>query len=599
MDRSEVQELIRQLKSNDESLRLRAVNLLAQEPTDSVRLALPSLKDAFLNDPNPAVKYLARKALKNHGVDPDALQRGAPLPGEAADVDSGATGVLALQGGVRAFFRTAQEYLRAPVNTLCRVMQINDDLVGPWLLERAEHLAVDLLLPHLVELHAGDDANVPPGRVLRLLEVARAWHSQPREATFPEREDIRGRGLADVLAVLATSPSPLARAMSARLGEHAAMEPLIQLLSDDSPLVQQAAAGALASLGARRRELQLKILNAAIALFKPGEPESRLIAVARLARELANSTAVPFVKSNLPTSQGAVRAALVDVVAKLKIPDAEKADLCGAYLRDASPLVVTRAMACLWTSSQKPFITYTLSRFINHREVEVRRELAEALKDTGQEDVLPYLFQLVKDPDDSVRVQAVAGLDRVAGANALDRLVELAGDASPAIRAVALRELVEVGLAEELAVLRQGTIVTEAPAVVVVNCPSGLRPGSRPLATEIPLDTPFIREHALAALEGLADPKFGPLVEGLVLDRFPRVKARAARLLWKFGELWAADSVNDLLASGEPREWEAGVEALAELIDVTRIEGRLMHYPLLRTALRKQPLFETHAKKKP
>lgn len=598
MDRTEVQELIRQLKSADEALRLRAVNVLAGELGEEIRLALPTLKDAFLNDPNPAVKYLARKALKNHGIDPDDLARGGAAAGPAS-TDSGGTGVLALQGGVRAFFRTAQEYLRAPFNTLCSVLQYNAEIVGPWVLEKAEALSVDLLLPHLVELHAAEQGAVE-GAGARLVEIAKRWHEQPREATFPERADVREAGLAEALAVLASSPTPVVRALALALGygQKATLEQLLKLLDDESPLVQGAAATALAELGARRREMQIKILTTAASRFKPGEPESKLIALARLMRALANSTTLAFLKVQLPATSGAVRAALIDVAARLKIADAEKADLCGAYLKDPSPLVVTRAMSCLWHSSQKPFITYTLSRYINHADAEVRRELADALKDTGQEDALPFLFQLLKDPQDKVRLAAVHGLDKIAGPSVLDRLVELLADPNAGVRALALRAIVEVAHPDEAALLRQGTSVTEAPQVVKVECPNGLRGGGKPISTEIELKDTAMRESALAALEGLADPKFSRLVEALVLDRDPRVKARAARLLWKYGELWACDSVNELLSSGEPNEWEAGVHGLAELVEAVRVEGRLMHFPLLRTALRKHPQFESHSKKK-
>ena len=595
-----MQELIRQLKSADESLRLRAVNVLAGASGEELRIALPTLKDAFLNDPNPAVKYLARKALKNHGIDPDELARGGVGPGPVASTDSGGTGVLALQGGVRAFFRTAQEYLRAPFNTLCSVLQYNPEIAGPWVIRRAETLSVDLLLPHLIELHAAEQGTVPSGAGMRLVAIAQRWHEQPRESTFPERADVREGGLADALALLAQSPSPLVRALALTLGfgQKATLEALLLLLDDGSPLVQHAAGAALSELGTRRRETQVKIITSVAARFRPGESETKLIAIARVMRALANSTTLAFLKVQLPATQGAVRAALVDVAARLKIADAEKADLCGAYLKDTSPLVVTRAMSCLWHSSQQPFITYTLSRYINHADTEVRRELAEALKDTGQEDALPFLAQLMRDPNHAVREAAVEGLDRIAGPTVLDRLVELLNDPSHAVRAVALRGLVEVAHPDEAAVLRQGITVQELPQFVRVECPNGLRAGGRPVSTEIELTTTDMREAALAALEDLADPKFSRLIEALVLDRDPRVKARAARLLWKYGELWACDSVNELLSSGEPREWEAGVEALAELVDAVRVEGRLMHYPLLRTALRKHPQFDLQAKKK-
>jgi HEAT repeat protein len=562
------------------------------------------------------VKYLASKALRNHGINPDDLDRGLATAAETPDVDSSNTGVLALQGGVRAFWRTAQEYLRVPFNTLCRLIQVNPDLVGEQVLESVEGLGVDMLLPHLHESPGSSPAGAATGAVAvgaaagapaRLADVARRWHSQPRTALYPERSDVRGSGLEQSVAPLRASGEPLVRALACRLGpvaDRLALDQLVVLLSDPQPLIHRAAGAALALAGCRRREFQARILGSASALFKPGEDESRLLTVARLARDLANPTILPFLREQLPQSAGAVRAMLVDVLARLPVPEAEKIALVGSYLRDPSPDVVTRAMACLWTSSQRSFITYTLSRYMNHRDPGVRSRLAEALSDVGGEDAASYLVQLLRDPDPSVRAAAAGGVERTPGDRVAALLAALLGaDHAPAVRAAALRALAANSGPDTLTELRNGLAVTDRPPAIRVECAGGIpgtSPRGSPLVAEIALDEQSVRLDGLGLLECLGVPKALPVVEAMVLERDPHVKARAAALLWKLGELWAADSVGELLSSANPADWGPAISALGDIAYVSRMEARLMQYPLLRTALRRHPSFAAHtaAKKK-
>src|SRR5688572_22397966 len=74
---AQVKELIAALRGDNESARLKACDALAKvTPADrnSALAAVPTLTQVFLDDGNPAVKFLAKKALTNLGEDPDKMR---------------------------------------------------------------------------------------------------------------------------------------------------------------------------------------------------------------------------------------------------------------------------------------------------------------------------------------------------------------------------------------------------------------------------------------------------------------------------------------------------------------------------------------------
>jgi hypothetical protein len=225
-----------------------------------------------------------------------------------------------------------------------------------------------------------------------------------------------------------------------------------------------------------------------------------------------------------------------------------------------------------------------------------------ALGDTTDVETFGCLGQLLSDPDPRVRRVALASLSRLQGEDLVSRIVALTADTHVPVQAAALLSLTLRADSETLASLRSALSIGENPLVIRIDgrkCASRLPGRSLPDGFELPLDDPWVVEITIRSLEALADLKVARVIEGLILSRSPRVRGQAARSLWKFGELWAADTVNDLLCDGVADGWEAGIEALAELAVVCRLEGQLMHHPLLRTALRRHPSFESNARRPP
>jgi len=620
VDKAGLQELIRQLKSTDEGLRLRAANLLSLEMGEDMRLALASLKDAFLHDPNPAVRFLAAKALKNQGIEPDDLSRGGPVaqkvPEPPVEVDSPDEGLLSFQGGIRAFWLTAQEYLRTPFNGLCDCLRANPERVGPWMAANAEDLGIDMVVPHLLEWHfrevgqskdcSSKDCSSSLAGPPRVAEVAGRWHALPRESLSPVRGDLRGPGLDLALSVLASSPIDAIRAIALRFHEPQDVEAVRHFMEgfgQSSPMLLDSLVEVLKRLGQRRRDLAVKILSSCLGHFRPGQELFRLVGIARLCAVLVSPATLAFVKAQLPQAEGAAKAALIDVVARHNISDTDKVTLVGGFLKDQNPLVVIRTLACLWNSSQRSFIIYLISRYLNHPEPSIRSQLACALGDVAASEVLPYLVQLLNDPDVEVRSQAWRGLDRLQGEEVMHRVAGLLTDPHDRVRASAFRFILERSVGDRQLLTRVGLRIDKAPPAVVLERPDRLNPagvggkdgGSSKV--EVSLQDPWVAEMVLSGLESVVDPQVIPLAETQVLSKNPWVRARATRLLWKLGELWSVDNVNDLLSDSDPSSWEAGVVTLAELGVVCRQEVRLLQHPILRSALRRHPTFESHAKK--
>lgn len=597
MDRPDFQELIRGLRNPDETIRLRAATLICQEPVDNLKKAVPTLKDSFLNDPNPAVRYLLRKALENLGVNPDRLAETSAIDGGAASEQ----GMLALQGGGKAFWLAAQDYLRSPFSATCQLLKTCPSEIGEQIWKLPTPLPTSLLIPHMLEIM--DQEGTLPGSHSRrpMATMAKAWHTTPREALYldsPETDAELGNSLATDLW---KSTNPFCKAMALRWTTRFedVHERQDAILEQEDPLVLEAAVDYLVRAVRSDQSLATKVLAKAQTRYRPGASRARLLAIAYLVQELAHPVSLQFVKSTLPTAGGSIKAILIDALHKFTIPEDQKLSILQESLKDPDPEVSSRALVAAWGSSMQAVLPTVIRKIRHFPGGDGKKPLAKALGDIGDLAGMDQLLELATDGDLEIQQLVIQSLLRLPRLETARKMVERLTDPNPRLSAVAFRVLVELSGNRALDVLRRYLVVEEKAASPAWIGLTELGPPGQGQAAEVDF-VPFrlqIAEEgpkiwALESIEKLNDPKVMKLVETLIVDKSPRVQALAARILWSFGEFWVADNVTELLRTAhDPRTWSAALQALAHMSHTARSETMLMRYPLLRNALRTLPTF--------
>ena len=132
LDDSQVKELASQLKDATESVRLKACDRIAKltdaRDKERAREVVPSLKHMFLTDGNPAVKFLAKKALSSLGQDPEQILREEKAKSGGGD-DGGTVSKAALVRDLPILWRCAQDELRPAINSLSKLIFSTEERV--------------------------------------------------------------------------------------------------------------------------------------------------------------------------------------------------------------------------------------------------------------------------------------------------------------------------------------------------------------------------------------------------------------------------------------------------------------------------------------
>ncbi|AHG93449.1 PAS fold-4 domain protein (plasmid) [Gemmatirosa kalamazoonensis] len=526
-------------ESRDFSVAFAALDTLAAigEPSVAPRL-LPLLDDELLQ---PAVvDALARLGGEDAVAPLTALldQPGSPTLAVAVALATlharlDATG--ASTGGIAEFVRAvapagASRSLLGALPTAGEAERAAAVTVLGWLSVEGMETTLAALLAHPDACRAVVDVLVQRGAaaVDPLLDALTQDDDGVRKAAAAALGRIGSAAAVPALVALlddAPEVAVVAAGALGSIGDRRAFEPLIARLDDPHAAVRQAAVGALHSLGHPESSARVVVLLA--------DPSPRVReAAARMAGYFAFAACVEPLLSLRHDDDEAVRRAAVEQLVQFDDPRAREA--LGEALADDTPS--TRAAA------------------------------ARALSHVAPADAVPGLLAALRDPDPWVRYYAARSAGRLRTDQALPELLRLAvGDDAPPVRIAAVDALGEIGSEDEL---RKLVPLAADPEPLVARAALLALGGSSDPATLAPLVAALDgddRATAVAALDALvrrADPRAASAVASFArASDVPDVWTRALHALERMGGVDAIAALVGIAA--DPVRTAAAVEALA------------------------------------
>lgn len=610
---AQVKELIIQLRGENESVRLKACDALAKLPANDREAALaavPTLTEVFLGDGNPAVKFLAKKALSNLGENPDKLRqhadaaKGGP-PEKEADRAS-------LARELPVLWKCAGEELRPLVGSLTRLIRQPDERVRRQVsgaLEKAGHqlAAVPLLLafedekksPEFLAREAeGNDLFSDVRDVIELMKVQASPINPAMAAQMGNLQ--RPEVLAAFIDMLRSANEVLrdnSVRVLAELKDARTIDPLLRLLGEGQAELDSKVITTLSKVAKQDKDLQIQILKKILSHFRPSEPEAKLFAIVDAVGRIANAKTQEFIKGCLRHTLPRVRANAVEALQHFDVSPEDRVKLLTPLLGDSNNRVLGNVVVALWGSTAHPFVQQQVENMASNPDKWVRSSLAYSMGVINAPGVVPYLLRFLSDPVEEVRRNAVKAIRRLSNREAVLHLAKEIANPDPHVRiycteTVGRHVLTEHGprLAEFVEQPGQDLRLLSAAVLAL---------GRLKQLEYLPLITRYLRHeedrvraNAVEALDALGEPKVTPLIQGSVLDVNPRTRANAAKALWKYGDLWVADSVKTMLDSPDIRLQASGAYALGEMADMARSPARLINLPLLMMALRRHAKFD-------
>ena len=343
-----------------------------------------------------------------------------------------------------------------------------------WLRGPAVERALARLLGHAAVRSAAIEAIVrrdaSAGIVDILVEQLRAEDGDVRLAAIVALGRLGDRRATPALATVlgGTRAETVAAASAlARIGDPAAFEPLLPLLSHEDAAVRQAAVGALNSLG--HPEMAARVGG----LLSSPDVRVRESAV-RIAGYFGYPACVDTLIERCADPDESVRRAAVEHLPFLDDPRAARrlADALG----DAAPRV--RAAAAQALSHIAPGeARAALLPATRDADAWVRYYAVRSLGELREPAGLPRLSELAAaDPAMHVRIAALEAIGAIDGAAALDVLLPYAEDAHADLAAAALRALGRVGGDRATAALKSA--LRSADPVLRLAAVTGLRAGA-------------------------------------------------------------------------------------------------------------------------
>ena len=608
---AQVKEHIAALRGDNESARLKACDALAKlAPADreAALAAVPTLTEVFLGDGNPAVKFLAKKALTNLGENPDKMRQvadaalGGPTEKEADRAS--------LARDLPVLWKCAAEELRPLVGVLTRLIRQTDERVRRQVsgaLERAGHqlAAVPLLLafedekksPEFQQREAqGGDLFSDVRDVIELMKVQASPINPAMAAQMGNLQ--RPEVLAAFIDMLRSSNEVLrdnAVRVLAELKDARTIDPLLTLLGAGQPELDSKVIVTLSKVARADRDLQIQILKKILSHFRPSEPEAKLFAIVDAVGRIANPKTMDFIKGCLRHSLPRVRANAVEALQQYEVTPEDRVRLLSRRSGDNNR-VLGNVVVALWGSTAHPTVQQQVENMASSSDKWVRASLAYSMGVINAPGVVPYLLRFLTDAVEDVRRNAVKAIRRLSNREAVITLAKEISNPDLNVRiycteTVGRHVLTEYGprVAQYVEQPNQDLRLLSAAVLAL---------GRLKQTSYMPLITRFlkheedrVRANAVEALDAIGEPRVTPLIQGSVLDVNPRTRANAAKALWKYGDLWVADSVKTMLDSPDPRLQASGAYALSEMADMSRTPARLIGLPLLMMALRRHPKF--------
>lgn len=607
MDEAQARALVEELKSPDENTRLRAANAFLGSSGEHARLAVPALKSLFLGDPNPAVKFLAKKALTALGEDVEAASRTEVLA-EADRADERA-GI----GDARLLWKVARHVLQEEIRTvLQRIPDPGEETVGA-LSRCIGALGSETVAGPLVQVFLKDqDAQVTTGEVdvpdadsLMMatdLEQVRHLQELKRSGIDPAMAARMGNlTVPEVFAVLVDMlgsrlPLMVRGSLSAmsEIDDPMVVAPLAAHLGALGDELDEEVLATLEAHAARDKERRVQVLEALRPrLTMAGAWRARRWAMRALG-SLEDSDSIDTMRTLLEDEDARVREEGIWSLARFDMPPEWLASCVRPLITDDDPAVAAGAAASLLGSSVSGPAEELVERFLAG-SVEEKSLLAVALAKADRAEAGSYLERLLRDEDARVQRASRRAVRLIRSPQAAEFLGGLLADEDSEVAAAAMER---VGALKQdqyndliVIMIDQVTSARLLTATLEALGKMGLPENVPVIGHYLNAEDARVRTAAIEALEKTNAPKATSLVQLSLSDPVPRVRAAAASALWGWGEVRSLDTIRELLA-GDPREQVAGIDALTRMILRVRDEDQLVDHPLLMAALRQAPRYQ-------
>ena len=419
--------MVDSLASADWKARARAAQVLSRIPERSFPAAAVDPLVKALRDPDLIVRYYTSEALVAASASAVPALVGLMRTGNANERDRASRVLVRIAPASTDSLIRLLEDKSASSETRIEAARV--------LSKMREPRAVEAMLPLLRDprFFARQQAAQCLGQVgapalKPLIEMARASLPATREAVFEaigialfvarnlppdaagssvdhDRAD-RARAL-EVLVEGVSDGAATARSSAVRAlgesGDEAGVQPLIQLLLDESSPVRSLAASSLSRLGKAAFPRLIGALD-------DSRPSVRILAAQALG-EMRSSEAVPSLVRIVKTDRTAARADAIDALGKIGDPAALDAIL--AALSDGSVGVRRKSLASLSHFRDQRAIQALVSSLVDVDD-ECRQAAASGLGEIGNHHVIPLLERLADgDKNSDVRAAAVAAIERI------------------------------------------------------------------------------------------------------------------------------------------------------------------------------------------
>ncbi len=609
MDQAQLDQLLGQLRSDDEGLRLKATSALSKEKADAVtKQAVPVLKEIFWKDPNPAVKFLAKKALTNLGENVTEVQSSG---GQAVVPQAQKTGMFKLIPDGHILWKCAQEELRPCLPLIKKLMWSKNKSVLLQISDALENLGTVLSAAPLIEAFQ-EEQSLPQWQedsegmvsasyedIKELINIAKIRHSGINPATAAAMGNLHCPEVKETFIDMLKSRNPVLQRNAvktlAELNDASTIKPMLNLLKGENDNLERKVIKTVSKIAAANPEVQEQVLRVLLEHFRPSESEFTLYAIVEAVGRIANVKTLNFVKTCLNHPLPRLRANAVEALAKFDIPDEELIITLTPMLKDKNNRVVGNAIVSLWGTREQKGVLRAINAMVTHANKWHRAAVAFALGEINNEESATILVKLLRDPDEDVRNNAAKAIRKLTAPDAVSRLVEFINDDDMDVRLYSIEQIGKARLEAYNDILLLILDTDQNPRVVASTL---LALGRMKLVENIPTigyylnhEDDRVRANAVEALVFINDPKVMSLLTLSLNDPDSRVRANVAVALWKFGEIKVGSHIRNMLESENLEYQASGAYGLGQMAISTRKEQNLINFPLLVAALRQHPKY--------
>ncbi|MBI4871741.1 MAG: HEAT repeat domain-containing protein [Candidatus Riflebacteria bacterium] len=611
MPSAQIEELLRQLKDSNENTRLKAANFLTKNKPPEGAACIPALKELFWHDANPAVQFLAKKALVNLGANIDSVQNeGASnlAARVAAPEDTPDTSPTPKDHEV--LWKVASDEFRPLVTMLFQLLDSSDAHVLEQVSDAAEKLGTVLCAAPLLEALEREQTRsrgtesrgglATYDDVKELIHIAKLKHSGINPATAAAMGNLTCPEVLEAFIDMLRSDNEVLRNNAVRilaeLKDPHTVEPLLRLLGGDNARLEAKVIKTVSKIVRENKESQDHVVRSIIAHFRPTESEFKLYSIVEALGRIAYLPSLPFLTECLRHALPRVRANAVEAISRLGIPDDELIRLLGPMLNDENNRVLANTVAALWHTAAQERARRSMESALNHADKWYRASIAFALGQIDVADSATHLVTLMRDQDADVRRNAENAIHRLKDKGAIAKLVEYINDENLDVRIKAIEVIGSSGITAYNDVLHLMMIDAESFPRLLATVVLAL--GRMQLPENIATISYYlndrderIRANAVEALEAINDPKVMSLINLAVSDNHPRVRGNAAKALWRFGELGTMQVVHKMMEAPMLDHQSSGAFSFGEMAITVREKARLSACPMLAAALRRLPRY--------